>query len=190
MTLIVGVTLGREVWMGGDSVGVGGEAVSIVAGPKVFKRGSYLLGHSTTFRLGNLLRYSGDLPEPPTEEECPDIASWVTNGFVDSIRKILKEGGHAQKSEEQECGGFFMVGVRDRLFSINPDYGFIESADNYACIGSGDSYAMGALAAMKTLGILDPKILIKTALTATAKHCNSVGAPFTILCLNPPVCEE
>lgn len=39
MTCIVGVVEGHTVWMGGDSAGVGGYALTVRADQKVFRNG-------------------------------------------------------------------------------------------------------------------------------------------------------
>lgn len=58
MTCIVGITDGRTVTVGGDSAGSDGWHVAVLSDSKVFQVGPYLMGFTTSYRMGQLLRYS------------------------------------------------------------------------------------------------------------------------------------
>lgn len=178
MTIIVGLEFEGRVWMGGDAGAVGGDTITRLAHPKVFERSGILIGHSSTFRLGNLLRYAGaSFPEIPEDAE---VCQWAATEFMDAVRDILKTGGHAMKENERESGGFLLVGIRGKLLEINPDYGYVDSADGYLAIGSGTPFALGSLATTQEL-YMTPEARIRLALEATVKHCNTTLAPFTVL---------
>jgi len=76
-------------------------------GPKVFANGSYVMGFTTSFRMGQLLRYAFTPPEPDTA----DLHRFMCTAFTDALRQCLKDGGWAQKDKEQEEGGTFLVGT-------------------------------------------------------------------------------
>ena len=53
MTCIVGLIDGRRVWMGGDSAGVSGLDITVRADAKVFRNGDFLIGFTSSFRMGH-----------------------------------------------------------------------------------------------------------------------------------------
>ena len=134
MTCIVGVVHKGRVWIGGDSAGVDGWALQVRADSKVFRRGPFVLGFTTSFRMGQLLRYGLQIPLHPPHIE---VEQWMATAFIDAVRECLKGGGFAQKKDEQETGGTFLVGYRSHLFAVHDDYQVGQAIDGYDAIGSG-----------------------------------------------------
>jgi hypothetical protein len=64
MTAIVGLVHKESVTIGGDSAGVSGLSLSVRADAKVFRKGRYLFGFTTSYRMGQLIRYSLQPPKP------------------------------------------------------------------------------------------------------------------------------
>jgi hypothetical protein len=52
VTAIVGLVHEGTVYIGGDSAGVSGYSMTVRADAKVFTVGPYLLGFTTSFRMG------------------------------------------------------------------------------------------------------------------------------------------
>lgn len=175
MTCIVGLVDGGRVWMGGDSAGTAGWDLIVRADRKVFRNGPYVMGFTTSFRMGQLLRHGFEppaLPEPPA-----DLEAFMATTFIDAVRERLKAGGWASKTNEQEQGGNFLVGVRGRLFEIGSDYQVGESLDGYAAVGCGDQVAHGALFASRGRPAMDR---IVTALVAAERFSAGVRRPFAV----------
>lgn len=63
MTAIVGFAQKGKVWIGGDSAGVGGWQITVRKDPKVFRVGDCLIGYTSSFRMGHLLRFKFRPPE-------------------------------------------------------------------------------------------------------------------------------
>lgn len=57
MTCIVGLVDKGSIYMGGDSAGVAGLSVTTRADEKVFLNGPFIMGFTTSFRMGQILRY-------------------------------------------------------------------------------------------------------------------------------------
>lgn len=174
MTVIVGLARKGRVHIAGDSAGVSGLALTIRADPKVFTTGPYAMGFTSSFRMGQLLRYALKAPTP----EGNDLPRFMVTTFIDSLRTCLKDGGWAQKNSEQEQAGCFLVGVHGRLFIVDADYQVGEPADGYAAVGCGQDLALGALHATTTQG-MKPKRRIAHALAAADHHSAGVSAPYT-----------
>lgn len=173
MTCIVGLVDQGNVYLAGDSAGVGGWTLTVRADSKVFTNGPYIMGFTTSFRMGQLLRYALTPPEPVQQ----DLDRFMVTTFVDSVRDCLKAGGYATKQNEAENGGNFLVGVNGRLFEICSDYQVGEPVDGYAAVGCGEDIAKGALHATEHLG-LPPHERLTMALQAAERHSAGVRGPY------------
>ncbi|WP_430782038.1 hypothetical protein [Actinoplanes sp. G11-F43] len=172
MTAIVGLTRGKSVYIGGDSAGVSGLSLSVRADTKVFRNKRYLFGFTSSFRMGQLIRYSLSLPKPEG-----DLDRFMVTRFIDGLRDCLKSGGYARKEEEQELGGTFLVGVEGRLYTIYDDYQVARAADGFAAVGCGNDIALGALYATAGRG-MRPKARVRLALSAAERFSAGVRGPF------------
>ncbi|HYG87982.1 MAG TPA: hypothetical protein VD978_17135 [Azospirillum sp.] len=177
MTCIVGLVDGDRVWMGGDSAGVSGLDITVRADTKVFRNGEFLIGFTNSFRMGQLLAYR---LAPPTRQDGADLFRYMVTDFVDAVRACLKDGGWAQRSNDVETGGTFLVAHEGRLFSVQSDYQVGEAVRGYHAIGCGADYALGSLASTEHL---PPEERVRKALECAELFNGGVRAPFTIQCL-------
>lgn len=172
MTCIVGLVEGDNVWMGGDSAGVSGWSLTVRADLKVFRNGPMIFGFTTSFRMGQLLRYALKVPHHEADVE---VDQYLATTFIDAVRECLKAHGFAKKENGQESGGTFLVGYRGRLFSIDDDYQVGEASDGYNACGCGREFALGALYASAHLTGRDR---LGLALRAAERHSAGVRGPF------------
>ena len=177
MTCIVGMIDGDDVLIGADSCG--GDVKQYVAlhrsDSKVFRRGPFLMGFTSSFRMGQLLRYNLQVPNHP---KGMGTHRYMSTCFIDAVRNCLKDGGFAGKKDEVESGGTFLVAYRGKLFSVYSDYQVGEDADGYAAVGCGFAFALGAIHATKG----EPaEKRVRKALKAAAKFSAYVMPPFHVL---------
>lgn len=145
------------------------------ADSKVFRNGPFIMGFTASFRMGQLLRYSLVVPDHDPRVE---VEKYMATSFINAVRQCLKDGGYAEKNNEVESGGTFLVGYKGRLFEIEDDYQVGESLNGFAAVGCGFAYALGSL--HSTDG-MKPEDRIRKALV-TAEHFNAgVRGPFVIL---------
>lgn len=175
MTCIVGLISGGHVYIGGDSAGVAGLDMVVRSDSKVFRNGPCLFGFTSSFRMGQLLRYSLHVPNRHPDI---DVMKWLCSDFINAVRSCLKDGGFASKNSETEQGGHFLLGYQGRLFHIGGDYQVGESAEPYEAVGCGEAFALGAMYASK--GISDPESRITLALEAAQANSAGVRGPFVI----------
>lgn len=175
MTCIVGVEHRGRVVIGGDSAGVAGHSLQVRADAKVFRNGPYVMGFTTSFRMGQLLRYAFKAPEPPADPG--ELYGFMVTRFVDDVRKCLKDGGFLTKSSEVESGGTFLVGVRGSLFLVGSDFQIGQTAYGYDAVGCGQDLALGALHATRDRGA---RYRVETALSAAAAHSAGVSGPYAL----------
>ena len=175
MTCIVGLVHEGTVFIGGDSAGVGGMSLTVRADEKVFRNRDFLMGFTTSFRMGQLLRYS---LEPPRRHPDDDIHQYMVVDFVNAVREYLKAGGYASKEDEVESGGTFLVGYAGHLFTVDSDYQVGIPEDGFAAVGSGQDIAQGSLFATQGQ---EPRQRVLTALQAAERFNAGVRGPFHIL---------
>jgi len=174
MTCIVGIADKGHVTIGGDSAGVGGYDLRVRKDPKVFRNGPFLMGYTSSFRMGQLLRFAFTPPEHPKDM---DIDRYMMTVWIDAVRECFKAGGYAAKNSDRESGGVFLVGYQGRLFRIDDDFQVGETVDGYDACGCGDSFALGAMHA--TQGY-PPLQRVRIALEAAERWSAGVRGPFTI----------
>lgn len=177
MTCIVGIAEGGKVIIGGDSAGVGGYSLTVRSDEKVFKNGEFLFGFTTSFRMGQILRFAFS---PPARVENIDDYKYLTTTFIDAVRAALKAGGFAMVENGGERGGTFLFGYRGGLYIVDSDYQVGASRDGFMACGCGDQIANGAMFATAGL-IKDPQVRVKLALEAAERLSAGVRAPFSIL---------
>jgi ATP-dependent protease HslVU (ClpYQ) peptidase subunit len=175
MTCIAAMTDGRQVVMGADSAGVSGYSLAVRADRKIFRKGSYLIGFTSSFRMGQLLRYKAVLPEPHGDPE-----EFLATEFVDAIRACFKDGGFASKDKEVEEGGQFLVAFKGLLFGIGSDYQISLSAAPFWSCGCGADLALGAMHALAGRSA-SPHEAVAGGLAAAEAYSAGVRSPFHFL---------
>lgn len=182
MSCVVGVATQDGVWIGGDSAISTAYETRVASMDKVFivhttARESFLIGCVGSIRMMQLLRYSLDITTPRGDK---DPLAYLVTVFVEQVRTLLKDSGVALVSNNQESGGFFLVGYEGGLYRVCSDYQVSTFADGCDAIGCGDEYALGALFA--TTG-QSPQERINMALGAAAFWSGRVSMPFRVLYL-------
>lgn len=176
MTCIVGLVDKGEVWIGGDSAGVAGYDLTVRADRKVFRNGDFVMGFTSSFRMGQLLACAFT---PPKRHLDQDVYKFMVTDFVDAVRECFKSGGFAEREKEAESGGTFLVGYAGRLFEIAGDYQVGENVEPYAACGCGGQVAMGALHATEG-SALAPGQRVAAALRAAEAFSAGVRGPFHV----------
>jgi len=179
MTCIVGLLKDNRIWIGGDSAASTNCLIQQRADEKVFINNNCIIGISGSPRMGQLLRYSFIPPKLYTED---NIMSYMVNDFINGIRNTFKNAGFSEKINDVESFGnsYFMVGIKNKLFTIFSDYQVDEHSLPFTAIGSGQEYALGSLFSTINLEI-SPEEKIKIALDASSTFNPFVRPPYTIL---------
>jgi len=175
MTCIVAATDGRSLLFGADSAGPSGDEILVVETPKVFARGLYLIGYAGSFRLGQILRYTADLPDPP---EASDLEAFLVRELVPAVRKAVVDEGMANPGPrilgEQVS---FLLGCRGQIWTVTADLSVIRETP-FAAAGSGRLRAYGALHALHAAGVEPVRRRLELALEAAAAYTTSVRPPW------------
>ncbi|MCP4656759.1 MAG: hypothetical protein GY856_15205 [bacterium] len=172
MTCIVGIAEGGTVLLAGDSAAASlkDQEIYSVKNSKVFEVGLYLFGYTTSYRLGQILRYETEFPKPPAD----DLERFMATAFVSAIRRSLAVSGFERGLGEH---GSILVGVNGQLFVIGTDLQVLSGATSYLAVGSGRRVAYGALYALEDSG-KSPRERAEIALRAAQSFTPGVREPF------------
>lgn len=175
MTCIVALSHNGKVYMGGDGAAAdeNSSAVSSRKEPKVFIKGSYIIGYSGSFRFGKVVQHSFTPPKPQGD----DMDRFLNTSFVSALREACDLAKVDPSSEDDSSE--MLVGVNGKVFEFCNDWHFGEDINNFNAIGSGSSIALGSL--YSTRQRTSPHARIRLALESAERFSSSVRKPFTIL---------
>jgi hypothetical protein len=174
VTVIAALVHEGKVYMGGDSAGVDEhECVMIRKDPKVFQNGPFLIGFTSSFRMGQLLM-DAQFPDPGNMDEF----EYMRTQFVDVARARLKDGGYVKVNSNREESGQFIVGFHGRIFLVDNDFEIGEPSDPFFAVGQGSQEALGSLYSTPNIPPGD-RLLI--AMEAAALYRTGVRPPFLII---------
>lgn len=177
MTCIVGFVDKQSVYIGGDSACVSNFDMRLRQDEKVFTKNGMGFGFTSSFRMGQLLRYSLTIPD---HDPRKDDFSYLCTDFVDALIECFKSKGYARVDNGEVSGGFFLVGYKGNLYRVESDFQVSIVRHSYDACGCGENYALGALRA--TEGIeMEPKKRVEQALAAAEYFSAGVRAPFTVV---------
>lgn len=177
MTCVVAVKDAGRVTLAGDLEGQEGWNKTARSDSKVFRRGSYAIGFTTSYRMGQALQYlGGDPPEPLPGQ---NMHAFMVREWIEWARGVLSEAGYSRKESEQEFGGEFLVAREDHLFIIGADFQVGIPSDSFAAIGCGSAYALGALAVLAS-EFSGPEVA-RQAIEIASRFCNGVGPWSTVV---------
>lgn len=180
MTCIVGWSDGSTVIIGGDSCGFDSSsyAVAIRADEKVFEVGPYLIGFTTSFRMGQILRFH---LIPPARKEKTDYGH-IVKELIPVVRKILNKNGYLRVESNREHSGAFLLGYKGALYTVDSDMQVGIPADGVSAIGCAEDIALGAIFSYRDVtGLRTPTVSGIEHSLRIACHLNGgVRPPFVI----------
>lgn len=178
MTCIAGITDGKTVTIGGDTAGSTRSGfITRRSDGKVWEKDGWVFGFTTSYRMGQLLRYKF---VPPLRAPSVDVMTHMATTFIDALRHCFKDGGFSHIENSVESGGHFLVGHEGRLFKVESDFQVGESLHKYDSCGSGEEFALGALHASEGMK-LTAEARIERALLAAQEFNSFVREPFEIV---------
>lgn len=155
---------------------------------KIAQNGRYLLGAAGDVRAINILHHVFNPPAPPFLEGGSKLDHFITQKFIPSLRNCFENNGYAMpdndsKTHMAEHNSTILVVVNGVIYIIDGDYSWTSDRTGVYAIGSGSSYALGAIQAItggKALPIPKAKAAINKALSITSKFDPYTGSPFQI----------
>ena len=180
MTCIVGMRDKSSVIIGGDSLASNAFYKTARGDSKVFCKDGYVVGFSSSYRMGQLLAHTMDFPVPPETSNEKELLGFMVSDFIEKVRDCFDKGGFLKKENEVIEGGSFIIGVNGCLFSVIDDFQVEIPSIGFAACGSGSDYALGSM--YSTIDMkLSPAERIELALKASEKFSTRVGGPFIVM---------
>lgn len=178
MTAIVGFSKNNTVYMAGDTQGSSDLVKYEVTRPKVFKNGEFLFGYTSSFRFGDILEY---IFVPPARAfDMTDIA-YLIKYFIPELRECLEKHKYTGIDENGQSGNF-LLGYRGHLYEVQGDFSIVEPTQNFASVGSGFAYCLGAMSVLvKTT--YPPEDIVRKAVETSINHNPYVGGQVTVMVL-------
>lgn len=174
MTCIAGIAQGGKVYMGADSISSDGYNRHISGLRKVFRVGAFLIGYTTSFRMGQILQYHLDVRQ---QQDGESDERYMVVAFVEAARECLKAKGYSTVDMNTESGGEFLVGYRGTLYRAGYDFHIDHYQSGLGVCGAGEQYALAALLALHDW---QPEARIRRALEISAELSALVSPPFQI----------
>lgn len=184
MTCIVGIATEGKVYIGSDSLGGGRNQKNIYKHSKVFIKEDFIIGYTSSFRMGQILEVEWKVPE--RNEYIKDDYAFMIKQVVPSIKECFKEHGFGNiKDGEQDFAGDFLIGYNGSVYHLQDDFSVLEATDDFNSVGSGFHIALGSLAS--TVHWEHPEERIYQAIEAAEKYKPTVQGPIHIKVLNNDV---
>lgn len=177
MTAVIALRTKKNVIVGGDSAGVTGYSLTIREDPKVFRVGPFVIGYTSSFRMGQLLRFGHANMSITTLKPGKDALCFMVRKFVPRVRTILTKAGYTEIKNNKESFGTFLVAWGRQICLVDTDLQVGVAADPYVACGCAEDIARGSL--YSTSGT--PRSRVLTALKAAERHSIGVRGPFVIL---------
>lgn len=153
---------------------------------KVAVNGKYLLGAAGDVRAINILHHVFQPPIPAVNLKGKKLDQFFTAKFIPSLRQCFENEGYAIPDKEDkehmaEQASQILVVIHGSIYVVDGDYSWTSDSSGLYALGTGSSYALGALQALHSSTITTPQQAKKIALKAmaiAAKYDPYTGAPF------------
>ena len=93
MTCIVALVKEGNIWMAGDLMGSNGFTKKTYPDPKVFVNGDFVIGYTSSFRMGQILEYNWE--QPPRMEGLTD-RQYLQLDVIESMRACFSAFGYGR----------------------------------------------------------------------------------------------
>jgi ATP-dependent protease HslVU (ClpYQ) peptidase subunit len=185
MTCIVGMIENEHIWLGADNGAYGEVEREVRNHPKVFQKGSMLIGSAGSLRIPQIIQYSMHQPAHP---KGYNVMKYLVNVWVPALRTALVDNKVLPKDitdgddDKVVPSSILLLGYRGELFTVEDDGNIGRFVTNYMSVGTGSGYALGALCQQAMLNdTRHPQTRVRDALEIAAAHVNNVRGPFTII---------
>lgn len=172
MTCIVGISDGKNVYMGGERSASDDSLILSTSRPKVGVRGDWIYGFAGSYGTGQLIEFIN----LPKVLKANDPYELLRLSIVEELKRLYESSGRDHEDNSTD----WLIGCKGRLFELSSgDWGVVEIDET--AIGSGTSIALGSLYTSKE--IENPHIRITYALNAAITLSTTCQGPIDILYL-------
>lgn len=153
---------------------------------KVASNGKYLLGAAGDLRAINILHHAFTPPPVPAGIKGKKLDQFFTVKFIPALRECFESQGYATPDKDEkvhmaEHESVIIAAVSGNIYIVDGDYSWLSDTSGVYALGTGASYALGALTALLPKTSLTVQVAKKVALKAmsiAARFDPHTGAPF------------
>lgn len=178
MTCIIGMCLGGSVYVAADRMASNGFTKFLVDRPKVFRKGDFVIGYTTSFKMGQLLEFEWN---PPARLVSDTDEEFIYCKVVKSFEMLFKSLDHGSKSGSHYETGEFLFAYQGKLYKHHPQ-GFITSSEAMAC-GAGEYHAVAIIDTLLTHTELSPSEMFRETMRRVSRYVEGVSEDFDYCCL-------
>ena len=179
MTCIVAIEDEEDVYIGADKISSDGHIQTVDSQSKLFQKDEFIIGCAGSWRAKQILEKQWNPPERLSKHETD--RDYLIAEIVPSIMEIYEDQYYGKEEDGQkEKRSAIMVGYNGCAYMVQRDYAVLRNTDGFAALGSGDSFALGALEANKGSSFT-PEKKLKEAVEAASRFCTTVGGGFDVI---------
>lgn len=153
---------------------------------KVAENGRYLLGAAGDMRAINILHHAFAPPVVPAGTTGKKLDNFITTKFIPSLRECFEKQGYAAPERDTsthiaEHGSTILVVVSGCTYVVDGDYSWTSDINGMYALGTGSSYALGALHVLgssKKMTVVQAKRAALKAIAVASRYDPYTGAPF------------
>lgn len=149
MTAIVALKHKGIIYLAGDRCGSNGYSKSLSVNPKIFKKGDFYLGYTSSFYMGQILEH---IWTPPVRSEGLDDNVYLYKHVIPSLKNTLVDNHYGKYFDEElkepNLGSFVIV-YKGRIFVHHSNGAVIEV--EYAGVGCGGESVLSSMLSMLDL---------------------------------------
>jgi ATP-dependent protease HslVU (ClpYQ) peptidase subunit len=170
MTTIVAVQSDDGVLFGADSqvTAPNGRKYSARQMVKISERNGYIIAGSGECAPCDIAQHIWNPPKPNAKDKR-DLYHFMIATVVPSLKQCFKDNDYKVNADDDENAFSFLIAVSGEVFEIADDFSISLDDSGFYGVGSGSSYAVGALHAGAT---------IEQALTIASKNDAFTSSPF------------
>jgi len=152
MTTIVAVQLDDRVILGADNQTTSGIGRKYTPPQrvKISERGKYIIAGAGDVRACDIAQVLWNPPNP-TATDRKNLYHFMLRKVIPSLKDALKYHEYKVDPNDSEAGFLLLVAIEGQVFEIADDYSVTMSNHGIYAIGTGSSYAIGALFAKATI---------------------------------------
>lgn len=145
MTTIIGIQADDHCLIAADSrtTSDGGRPYSHPQVAKVTKRGKFIIAGAGTVMPCDTIQHIWKPPAVPANKK--DMYHFMVTDVAPSIRNCLKDNGYERSKDSDDYDFLFLIALNGVIYEMDDSYAVYLRDDGFYGIGSGSSYAIGAL---------------------------------------------
>ena len=152
MTTIIAVQLDDRVVFGADNqVTAGnGRKYNHAQMAKISERGKFLTAVAGDVAARDIIQHIWTPPNQ-TSTDRKNLYHYVITKVIPSLKQCFKDNDYKVNNNDDDVGFMLLIAVHGEVFEIADDFSVVINDQGLYAIGSGSSFAIGALYAKATI---------------------------------------